>query len=79
MSIDPQHRADPGQERQDLVIIAAAVAALFGRPAAIRHIRAVPGHGPEAWTREGRLAVQRSHGMPAPLIRRAPDRGEGNL
>jgi hypothetical protein len=78
MSIDPE-RDRQSEQQQDRVVIAAAIAALFGRPAAIRHITGVPGHGPEAWTREGRLAIQRSHGMPAPLIRRAPDRGEGNL
>ena len=79
MSIDPKSDGDAEQRREDRVVIAAAVAALFGRPAAIRHINTVPGHGPGAWTREGRLTTQQSHGMPASLIRLAPDRGKGKL
>jgi hypothetical protein len=67
------------QWRRDRVIIASAVAALFGAPATIRRIRAVPGHHKGAWTREGRLAVQNSHRMPAALIRMGPDRGVENL
>jgi hypothetical protein len=63
-------------ERCDRVIIAASVAAIFGRPAAIRRIRAVPGHGTSAWTREGRLAIQECHQMAAPLVRLARPAGE---
>ena len=77
MSIDPKRDPDAEERRLDRVVIAAAVAFLLGRPAAIRQIRAAPGHGADAWTREGRLTIQRAHGMPAPLIRLAPDRGEG--
>jgi len=75
--IKPNADVDAEQRRQDRVVIAAAVAALFGSPAAIRRIRPVPGHGAGAWNREGRLAVQRSHIMPAALIRQGRDRGEG--
>ena len=67
-----------GQWPQDRVVIAAAIAALFGRSAAIRRIQAVPGHGADAWVREGRLAIQRSHAMAAPLIGQSRARGEGN-
>ena len=63
---------DTEQKRRDRVVIAAAVAALFGRRASIRAIRPVPGHAEGAWMREGRMAVQAAHRMPAPLIRPAP-------
>ena len=65
--------------RRERVVIAAAVAVALGRPAAIRSIRAAPGHGAGAWTRQGRLAVQQSHRMPAELVRTAPDRGAGRV
>jgi len=79
MNIDPVHGGDAEERRHDRVVIAATVAALFGVPAVIRRIRAVPGHGPDAWTREGRLAIQRSHGTAAPLFREARGRGEGKV
>jgi hypothetical protein len=68
----------PDTERRDRVIIAAAVAALFGRGVAIRAIRSVPGHAEGAWMREGRLAVQAAHRMPAPLVRQAPGPARSN-
>jgi hypothetical protein len=68
----------PDTERRDRVIIAAAVAALFGRSGAIRAIRSVPGHAEGAWMREGRLAVQAAHRMPAPLVRPAPGPARSN-
>jgi hypothetical protein len=46
----------------DHVVIAAAVAYLYGPSAVIRKIRPVPARRSEAWTREGRRAVQQ-HGM----------------
>ena len=77
ISIEPNGDVNAEERRHDRVVIAAAVAALFGSPTAIRRIRPVPGHGAGAWNREGRLAVQRSHVMPAALIRQGRDRGEG--
>ena len=76
-----ERTGDPNIEdrRHDRVIIVAAVAALFGAPAAIRRIRPVPGHGAGAWNREGRLTVQRSHVMPAPLMGQGRVRGEGRV
>ncbi len=72
-------RERPAEEwRRDRVIIAASVAALFGPRVAIRHIRAVPGNGTGAWLREGRLAIQTSHRMAAPLLRLAADRAPGD-
>lgn len=69
---------DTEQQRRDRVIIAAAVAALFGRGAAIRVIRSVPGHAEGAWMREGRLAVQAAHRTSAPLVRQAPGPARSN-
>jgi hypothetical protein len=46
----------------DHVVIAAAVRYLYGSAAVIRSIRPVPARGPEAWTREGRLAAGQ-HGL----------------
>jgi hypothetical protein len=68
--------SEPGAEerRRDQVIIAAAVSALFGRHAAIRRVRAVPGKEAGAWLREGRLAIQASHRTAAPLIRAVGER-----
>ena len=63
---------DAEQKRQDRVVIAAAVAAVFGPRASIRGVRAVPGHAEGEWMREGRLAVQTAHRMPAPLVHMAP-------
>jgi hypothetical protein len=63
---------DAEQKRRDRVVIAAAVAAVFGRRASIRAIRPVPGHAEGEWMREGRLAVQTSHRMPAPLAGMTP-------
>jgi hypothetical protein len=60
------------QKRRDRVVIAAAVAAVFGQRASIRAIRAVPGHAEGEWMREGRLSVQAAHRMPAPLVHMAP-------
>ena len=79
MSIDPKREWDAEEQRLHRVVIAATVAALFGKPATIRSIKTVPGHGEGAWAREGRLAIQRSHGVTAPLIRYAADRGEGQV
>ena len=77
ISIEPNGDVNAEEQRHDRVVIAAAVAALFGSPTVIRRIRPVPGHGAGAWNREGRLAVQRSHVMPAALIRQGRDRAEG--
>jgi hypothetical protein len=77
MSTEPMRDQDTEERRNDRVVIAAAVAALFGGSAAIRSVKSVPGHGANAWTREGRLAIQRSHSISAPLIRQARDRVEG--
>jgi hypothetical protein len=77
MSLEPNRDRVLDEQRRDRVIIAAAVAALLGRPAVIRKIRPAPAHGAGAWSREGRLAVQRSHAMPAPLIGQGRARGEG--
>jgi len=66
-------------ERRDRVVIAAAVAAIAGRPAAVRRVRAVPGHMDGSWLREGRLAIQQSHGTAAPLVRLLLDRESGEL
>ncbi len=70
---------DTEQRRRDRVVIAAAVGAVFGRRAEIRAIRSVPGHVEGAWMREGRLAVQGAHRMPAPLVRLAPGPARSNL
>jgi hypothetical protein len=78
MNTDPMPGRDAEHWRRDRVIIAASVAALFGRRVAIRQIRAVPGNGAGAWLREGRLAIQTSHRMGAPLIRLAADRAPGD-
>ena len=67
------------QRRRDRVVIAAVVAALYGEPAAIRRIRAVPVHPAGGWVREGRLAIQASHRTTAPLIRYGPDLGRGSV
>jgi len=77
ISIEPKGDVDAEKRRQDRVVIAAAMAALFGSPTAIRRIRTAPGHGAGAWNREGRRAVQRSHVMPAALMGQGRDRGEG--
>lgn len=79
MSPDASEHPDTEQRRRDRVVIAAAVAALFGRSAAIRTIRAVPGRLEGAWMRAGRLALQAAHGMPAPLIRPSPGPGAGSV
>jgi hypothetical protein len=79
MSIDPNRERNAEEGRLDRVVIAAAVAALFGRPASIRSIKTVPGHGVGAWARAGRVDIQRSHGMTAPLIRHAADREEAHV
>jgi len=65
------------ERTRDRVIIAAAVAALFGRRAAIRQVRAIADDSGSDWTREGRLAIQTSHRMTAPLIRLAAERKGG--
>ena len=64
------------ERTRDRVIIAAAVAALFGRRAAVRQVRAVA-DGESEWMREGRVAIQTSHRMTAPLIRLAAERKGG--
>jgi len=70
---------DAEQRRRDRVVIAAAVAAVFGPSAAIRAVRTVPGHGHGAWMREGRLAVQESHRVTAPLVRLMAERETGEI
>lgn len=67
------------EEKQDRVVIAATVAALFGRGAAIRHIRAISGGSHGTWVRQGRLDIQSSHETAPPLIRPADRRPQGDL
>lgn len=62
------------ERRRDRVIIAAAVAAMFGRRATVRQVRAIAGDRGSDWMREGRLAIQTSHRMNAPLIQLAVER-----
>jgi hypothetical protein len=79
MSPDISRDPELEQKRLDRVIIAAAVAAIFGRRATVRVISAAPSHREGAWIREGRIAIHASHSMAAPLIGSAPDRGSGKL
>jgi methylmalonyl-CoA carboxyltransferase small subunit len=61
------------QLRRDGLAVAAAAAAVCG-PEAIRSLRPVPGRGHGAWIREGRAAIQSSHGVAAPSIGPARER-----
>ncbi len=63
------------QLRIDRVLIAAAVAALFGESARVRRVRAIPGREQGEWLREGRLSIQSSHSRGAPLARMARNLG----
>ena len=75
MRDDWAEEIEQDQAERDRVVIAAAIAAFFAEPAAVRRIRSAPGHQQGAWTREGRLSIQTAHQMPAALIRMGPDRG----
>ena len=79
MNRDANYELDAEQGRRDRVIIAAAIAALFGRTAVTRRIRVVPDESEGTWMREGRLAVQTSHRMAAPLARLTAGRRTGNV
>ena len=79
MNDDENYDVTAEQRRCDRVIIAAAVAALFGRPAVIPRLRVLAGFSTGAWLREGRLAIQVSHRMPAAGVGMALDRRMGNL
>ncbi len=74
MSMDPNFEPGAEERRRDQIIIAAAISALFGRRAAVRQVRAVPGKEAGAWLREGRLAIQMAHRTAAPLIRPVGER-----
>ena len=47
------------------VVIAAAVAAIYGAQARVRQIRAVHDPLSGAWARQGRISVQSSHNLGA--------------
>lgn len=77
MTIEYTCEVDAEQQRKDRVVIAAAMAALFGQPGAISRMTAISGDADGAWVREGRSAIQTSHGTKAPLVRFAPERARG--
>jgi hypothetical protein len=77
MRIEAIPELDVEQRRRDRVIIAAAIAAIFGPRAAIRSIRTTPGHRDGAWVREGRLGIQSCHETAASLIGLPAGRGRG--
>ncbi len=64
----------PSVWQRDQVVIAAAVGALFGDRARVRCVRATFDATPGNWTRYGRVAIQTSHFVAAPLIRIEVDR-----
>jgi len=67
MRSDSNSEPESAEFETHRVIIAAAVATLFGGVAEIREIHAVPEHAPGSWVRQGRTAIQTSHGV-APLV-----------
>jgi biotin carboxyl carrier protein len=73
MSTEPLPAIDDEQLLRDEAAVAAAAAAVFG-PAA-RNCRPAPGRGDGAWMREGRITIQSSHTVAAPVTRPSRERG----
>ena len=61
MRMESHHGTDPEQRRLDRVVIAAAVAALYGPNACVRHICPVYGNRRLNSPRQGRLDNLRPH------------------
>ena len=74
VEISPAVPAD-GQWQRHKIVIAAAVAAIFGPGAVIRDVSEASGAAAGAWVRQGRMDQFSCHDLAAPLIRYAPDWG----
>lgn len=74
MKREGPHTPEHEQRRLDRVVIAAAVAALFGPKAVVRRVAPASQGAFRTWLREGRLGIQASHRMPRALARAGPDR-----
>ena len=79
LEIDSKPNEALSGEQMDRVVIAAAVAALYGEGATVRRIRPAGPRASGAWLRQGRLAIQESHATGPALVCFAPVRERGDL
>lgn len=61
LAVETPPPADAAEWERHKIVIAAAVAAIFGGGASIRAVR--PVDSDNAWARQGRLALQSSHNL----------------